>query len=253
MRLEMNHAQSVICWLIISELAVGEEALLWFTGSRSLLKRSTLVSKLHLSFPNGLCDLHRTISVSMWSTGRRTQTSTKLARAPFYAKLADYVETFLLSNEELPTLGDFKIHMDVAGDSDAIKLSYLFQAVGLQWRVEQHTPHWRLPCVDRFLSDHGAFLLSLKSTKASLLNKTISYRKLTISLSTWIPFNLTWLSLIFFLSRNPFVALDDLAECYITAHWKLFWVNMLLSLRRSIKKRPRVPWFNDENGKHERR
>lgn len=28
---------------------------------------------------------------------------------------------------------------------------------------------------------------------------------------------------------------------------------MLLSLRRSIKERPLVPWFNDENGKHERR
>ena len=28
---------------------------------------------------------------------------------------------------------------------------------------------------------------------------------------------------------------------------------MLLSLRRSIKERPRVPWFNEENGKHERR
>ena len=139
MRLEINHAQSVICWLIISELAVGEEALLWFTESRSLLKRSKLVSKPHLSFPNELCNLHPTISVSMCSTGRRTQTSTKLARAPFYSKLADYVETFLLSNEELPTLGDFKIHMDVAGHSDAIKLSYLFQAVGLQWRVEQHT------------------------------------------------------------------------------------------------------------------
>lgn len=135
MRLEINHAQSVICWLIISELAVGEEALLWFTESRSLLKRSKLVRKPHLSVPNELCNLHPTISVSMWSTGRRTQTSTKLARAPFYAKLADYVETF----EELPTLGDFKIRMDVAGDSDAIKLSYLFQAVGLQWRVEQHT------------------------------------------------------------------------------------------------------------------
>lgn len=65
MRLEINHAQSVICWLIISELAVGEKALLWFTESRSLLKRSKLVSKPHLSFPNELCNLHPTISVSM--------------------------------------------------------------------------------------------------------------------------------------------------------------------------------------------
>ena len=62
---EMNHALSVMCWLIIPELAVGEVALLWFIGIRLLLKRSTLMTKPHSSFPNGLCNLLFTISVSL--------------------------------------------------------------------------------------------------------------------------------------------------------------------------------------------
>ena len=58
-----NHALLVMCWLIIPILAVGEVALLWFTGICLLLKRSMLVRKPHSSFPNGLCNLHFTISV----------------------------------------------------------------------------------------------------------------------------------------------------------------------------------------------
>ena len=43
-----------------------------------------------------------------------------------FAEFADYVETILLSKEELLILGDFNIHIDVAGDSDANKLSDFF-------------------------------------------------------------------------------------------------------------------------------
>ena len=97
----------------------------------------------------------------------------------FFAEFGDYVETILLSNEQLLTLGDFNIHIDVAGDSDANKLSDFFESVGLQQHVEQYT-HVQghtldlvisrrsdniiedSPCVDRFLSDHGTVLFSLK-------------------------------------------------------------------------------------------
>ena len=56
----------------------------------------------------------------------------------FFAEFGDYVETILLSNEQLLTLGDFNIHIDVAGDSDANKLSDFFESVGLQEHVEQY-------------------------------------------------------------------------------------------------------------------
>ena len=115
----------------------------------------------------------------------------KVPMSTFFAEFADYVETILLSNEELLILGDFNIHIDVAGDSDANKLSDFFESVGLQQHVEQHT-HVQghtldlvisrrsdniiedLPRVDRFLSDHSSVLFCLKSIKPSLLEKTIS-------------------------------------------------------------------------------
>ena len=115
----------------------------------------------------------------------------KVPMSTFFAAFADYVETSPLSNEELPVLGDFYIHIDVAGDSDANKLSDFFESVGLQQHVEQHT-HVQghtldlvisrrsdniiedLPRVDRFLSDHSTVLFCLKSIKPSLLEKTIS-------------------------------------------------------------------------------
>ena len=59
--------------------------------------------------------------------------------SPFFAEFADYVETVLLSNEELLILGDLNIHIDVAEDSDANKLSDLFESVGLQQHVDQCT------------------------------------------------------------------------------------------------------------------
>ena len=119
----------------------------------------------------------------------------RVAMSTFFAEFAEYFETILLSNEQLLILGDFNIDIDVAGDSDANKLSDFFESVGLQQHVEQYT-HVQghtldlvisrrsdnitedSPCVDRFLSDHGTVLFSLKSTKPSLLEKTISYRKL---------------------------------------------------------------------------
>ena len=118
----------------------------------------------------------------------------------FFAEFADYVKTILLSNEELLILGDFNIHIGVAGDSDANKLSDFFESVGLQQHVEQHT-HVQghtldlvisrrsdniiedLPRVDRFLSDHVTVLFSLKSIKPSLLEKTISPTE-SLNLST---------------------------------------------------------------------
>ena len=115
----------------------------------------------------------------------------KVRMSTFFAEFADYVKTILLSNEELLILGDFNIHIDVAGDSDANKLSDFFESVGLQQHVEQHThvPGHTLdlvisrrsdniiedlPRVDRFLSDHSTVLFCLKSIKLSLLEKTIS-------------------------------------------------------------------------------
>lgn len=96
----------------------------------------------------------------------------------FFAEFAAYVEIVLVSKEELLISGNYNIHIDVAGDSDANTLSDFFESVGLQQHVEKHT-HVQghtldlvisrrsdniiedSPRVDRFLSDHGTALFSL--------------------------------------------------------------------------------------------
>ena len=192
----------------------------------------------------------------------------RVAMSTFFAEFADYVETILLSNEQLLILGDFNIHIDVAGDSDANKLSDFFESVGLQQHVEQYTEQYTdvqghtlisrrsdniiedSPCVDRFLSDHGTVLFSLKSTKPSLLEKTISYRKLkSIDLNSFQS-DLAATDLC----RNPPEALEDLAKCY-NGTLKVVLDKHAPLITRSIKERPRVPWFNEEikMAKRERR
>lgn len=57
----------------------------------------------------------------------------------FFAEFAAYVEIVLLSKEELLIPGNYNIHIDVAGDSDANTLSDFFESVGLQQHVEKHT------------------------------------------------------------------------------------------------------------------
>ena len=172
----------------------------------------------------------------------------------FFAEFAAYVEIVLLS-KELLIPGNYNIHIDVAGDSDANTLSDFFESVGLQQHVEKHT-HVQghtldlvisrrsdniiedSPRVDRFLSDHGTALFSLKSIKPSLLEKTISYRKLkSIDLNSFQS-DLAATDLC----RNPPEALEDLADSTL----KVVLDKHARLITRSIKERPRVSCFNEE-------
>ena len=173
----------------------------------------------------------------------------------FFAEFAAYVEIVLVPKEELLIPGNYNIHIDVAGDSDANTLSDFFESVGLQQHVEKHT-HVQghtldlvisrrcdniiedSPRVDRFLSDHGTALFSLKSIKPSLLEKTISYRKLkSIDLNSFQS-DLAATDLC----RNPPEALEDLADSTL----KVVLDKHARLITRSIKERPRVPCFNEE-------
>ena len=106
------------------------------------------------------------------------------------------------------------------------------------------------PRVDRFLSDHGKVLFSLMSIKPSLLEKTISYRKLkSIDLNS-LQSDLAATDLC----RNPPEVLEDLARSY-NSTLKVVLDKHAPLITRSIKVRPRVPWFNEEikTAKRERR
>ena len=93
-------------------------------------------------------------------------------------------------------------------------------------------------------------MFSLKSTKPSLLEKTISYRKLkSIDLNSFQS-DLADTDLC----RNPPEALEDLVKCYNSTLKDILDKHAPL-ISRSIKERPRVPWFNEEikMAKRERR
>ena len=52
----------------------------------------------------------------------------------FFAEFSDNMESIILAAERLVIVGDFNIHVDVAGDRDASKLQDLFDSLS----VPQH-------------------------------------------------------------------------------------------------------------------
>ena len=145
----------------------------------------------------------------------------------FLADFCDYLETIVLSKEQLLIVGDFNFHVDVMDDNDSVRLLDLLESFGLQQHVA-HATHTHghildliitrqsdqiiksLPCVDRFISDHASVLCSLHSIKPSLNVKSVTYRKfkaididlLNNDLSTSV------------LCQNPPNVLDELVNCY---------------------------------------
>ena len=93
-------------------------------------------------------------------------------------------------------------------------------------------------------------MFSLKSTKPSLLEKTISYRKLKSIELKYFQSDLAATDLC----RNPLEALEDLAK-RDNSTLKVVLDKHAPLITRSIKERPRVPWFNEEinMAKRERR
>lgn len=60
--------------------------------------------------------------------------------ALFFAEFSDYLETIVLSKEQLLIVGDFDIQVDVIDYNDYVKLLDLPESFGLQQHVI-HTSH----------------------------------------------------------------------------------------------------------------
>ena len=60
----------------------------------------------------------------------------KVPTSTFFSECADYLESIVLSREQLLLSGYFNIHVDNALDADSIKLTDLLESYGLQ----QHLP-----------------------------------------------------------------------------------------------------------------
>ena len=113
----------------------------------------------------------------------------------FFSEFSNYLESILLSEEQLLITGDFNIHVDVVDNPDSLKLLDLLESVGLRQHVTQpthvhghtldliitrhsdqivHDP----PQIDRFISDHASFLCKLLHDKPAVTINAVTYRKL---------------------------------------------------------------------------
>ena len=182
----------------------------------------------------------------------------KVSTNTFFSEFSDYLESIILSKEQLLITGDFNIHVDVATDSDSIKLQDLLESFGLQQHVSHPTHiHGHIldltitrqsdriiripPSVDRYFSDHAAVVCRIHSDKPSLTVKTVSYRK-------WKSVNVESLNndlVASDLCQNPPEDLDQLVSCYNNT-LKVTLEKLAPLTTKTIVERPRVPWFNDE-------
>ena len=112
----------------------------------------------------------------------------------FCSEFANYMESILLSKEQLLIVGDMNIHVDDASDADARNFLDLLESLGLQQHVRGPTHiHGHTldlfvtrlaeniildtPKADRYLSDHAAILCKLTSSKPLNTVKEVKYRR----------------------------------------------------------------------------
>ena len=110
----------------------------------------------------------------------------------FFTEFSIYLESILLSKEQLLITGDFNIHVD---DPDSLTLLDLLESVGLRQHVSQPThvhghtldliiTRWSdqiiqdSPQTDRFISDHASLLCKLLQDKPAVTTKKDTYRRL---------------------------------------------------------------------------
>ena len=104
----------------------------------------------------------------------------------FCSEFANYMESILLSKEQLLVVGDMNIHVDDASDADACNFLDLLESLGLQQHVREPTHiHGHTleniildtPKADHYLSDHAVILCKLTSSKPLITVKEVKYRR----------------------------------------------------------------------------
>ena len=116
----------------------------------------------------------------------------KVPTTVFFREFSDYLESVLLSKEQILFAGDVNIHIDNGRDSDAIKFADLLESFGLQQHTkgsthkEGHTLDLIItPCseivlsappkVDRFIADHASVCCRLIPEKPLAVEKLVTY------------------------------------------------------------------------------
>ena len=109
----------------------------------------------------------------------------------FFTEFSNYLESILLSKEQLPITGHFNIHVDFVDNPDSLKLLDLLESVGLRQHVTQpthvhgHTLDLFItrhsdqivqdpPQTDRFISDHASLLCKLLHDKPAVTTNVVT-------------------------------------------------------------------------------
>ena len=176
----------------------------------------------------------------------------------FLREFANYLESIVMSQEQLLITGDFNFHMDVPMDPDTIHFKDLLDSMGLVQHVKRpthihgHTLDLIItrqsddivadePLPERFISDHAAVICKLRTVRPVTEVKHAEYRKLKGIDRRLFAEDIRNSSLYMDLPED----LDTLVECYNTTLSSLLDKHAPIQSRR-IKTRPRPPWFNDD-------
>ena len=99
----------------------------------------------------------------------------------FVSEFTSYLESIILSMEPILIVGDFNLHVDVAGDAVAGDFLNILESMGLEQHVAGPTHNHdsiikNYPTIGQFFSDHTAVLCDLNSIKPEASVKTVTCR-----------------------------------------------------------------------------
>ena len=182
----------------------------------------------------------------------------------FFTEFLNYLESILMCKEQLLITGDFNIHVDIVDDSDSLKLLDLLVSLGLRQHLSQlthlhehtldliitrYSDHIVLdpPQADRFISDHASLLCKLVHVTPAVTTNVVTYRKLQSVDMDSLKNDLAASELC---QKQP-EELSNLAPEGVDA--LLCNYNATLSRmidrhaplkKKTLRPRPKVPWYN---------
>ena len=186
----------------------------------------------------------------------------------FLEEFSKFLESTVFCANHLLITGDFNIHMDVADDTDAVRLHELLESVGLQQHVtvpthvSEHTLDLIItrqsdllgiskPWAGYLFSDHMPVHCQFTISKPSLRKTQISFRKMkSISVNRLCE---ELLSSDLYTNVDTY-DLNELVKCYNNT-LKSALDRHAPVINKTITKRPTVPWFTNEvkSAKRDRR
>ena len=190
----------------------------------------------------------------------------KVPTTVFFREFSDYLESVLLSKEQILFAGDFNIHVDNPRDSDAIKFADLLESFGLQQHVKGSTHKEGNPLdliitrcseivlspppkVVWFISDHASVCCRLIPEKPPAVEKLVTYRKYRSIDMELFKNDLVTSSLCQppLTTETPVYGVDKLAKDYNSTLRMLIDCHAPLK-SKTVKAPPSLPWYTAEIG-----